>query len=1510
MQGCFSLHSHCCLFSTLPISSFLLLCYLGVVVSTDTTSKICPYHKFCPGGVAAPVSCPEGMLSKLGSTNITDCTFSRRGWSLNAVTIIFNGTNQSPEFKHPNSKTLFRQLFQFKAAKNSANSITFNGKVTNVEVLAVGGGGAGGIPLIPWESNNYLPWAGGGGGSGTFLFTTDFKPDVSTIYNISVGKGGKGVTFNSQQAIWGTDGANGENTEITCNNIQIMKATGGGGGGQYLGGKGGSGGGSLSDWKGAKDTEAVCPGDRSPQTSIYLAISGTKYACEGAPGYSMSRYVFSGGGGGALSGGGTFIQAGVTGVCAARGGNGINSNITGKPLLLAAGGGGLSVGRPCNDASGGIAWNETSPVVIGGSTPGGDGYPDSGSGGASAGSGLKSGSGANGILIIAWDPEVLPCPVNYYNDVEEFSPCAQCQQGWFALSEGSSTCTQCGQGMYPNFTAGFCQSCKNTCNPSNATSVHCTGNGTTVCCERDSYFIDGVSAKCMPCDQGSYSLDGSGSSCILCPVNSKKSNSTAETVCECDLTQGDYMHNVTLNTCIPCPENYYCTAQQTAIKCPAGTNRPLGQLPINICNNCTNHPLSGEYVWVDTGVCEFQCKAGYYLDILGEDRFCNPCTQNFTCALGQTAPNCNPTCSLGWYVPLCAQGSSSDNQCQQCPPLPPTAVRTSQCDFTCPKESFYNTATKLCNKCSKPVCSPGQYATNCSKEANSVCVACTNGPWNGPFAWNFNQTCVFQCSGAGYYNLTNNRTCQDCDTGTYRSSPTSCSKCNVTQCTAGTNRTQCGKGETADSVCAQCSNTPTDGLYTWITACNFTCANAYYLSGTACAPCSNPSCIPSKYPTTCTRLANSVCAVCTNQPTSGSITYNSGCNFTCNGNTYFNSASNSCGECPRYYYRSTPTICSKCTVGQCAAGLNRTQCGVGSIADAACVPCSNNPGYGEYDWTAGCAFTCKYGLYYNSTLNACLYCPMPQCPYTGQYPSPCTDSGYSECIDCVGPHAGQYDWISGCNFTCSGASYYKPSDNTCNPCSPGTYASSHTQCTQCNTSKCHPGMYKEPCSAKADAQCSACTNGPGSDFQWTEECAFKCNPGFYYNFSTNKCLMCNQPACPPGQTAGQCTAQNTTSPCEACSNRPTAGPFVWTSECTFNCTNGTYSSGGKCLPCNSGTYLSSPTGCAPCNASLCPPGLYRTQCPSGSVNDSVCSKCKTQVTGPFAWTSQCALICVNQTYLLNGTNCTPCTDPCPNGTYASSQCTFAEDTQCTPCAVIPQPPNTFSWTGACNFQCVSGFVWNKSHCLDEAVTDMVIIQSSTDIEFNNTVEEVCANLDLLVYAVTSSMEEVHGTPFTGNVTSVNNDTVDVACRRNTTAATKRLLAALNNNNTARRSTTGAIVNAESSKPVPKSNTTTNPTETNQKIERRLTRDGGTLSPSMVDSKAVMTDILRLASGTVNVPIPIMIAAIVVVLLIICCVLANKNKQNHKQTETTKHTASQYTPPKMPQYTLLPRIRPP
>lgn len=966
--------------------------------------------------------------------------------------------------------------------------------------------------------------------------------------------------------------------------------------------------------------------------------------------------------------------------------------------------------------------------------------------------------------------------------------------------------------------------------------------------------INSTCNECTDCAQGFYAISKctttENTRCVPdCPINSNKSDLYAGYRCECDLSKGVYIYDAISNECKSCPENRFCPAQLQAIPCPAGTYRPEDTLPADKCLNCSNAPLVGEYVWTNQSTCTYECKENFYRYSLDDyTSMCLECTQNFSCTSGQTAPNCPTKCSPGMYVPRCAQGSNDDQVCTTCPSKPQGATWTSLCGFACNTGTYYNSTSKLCNTCLFPVCPPGQNASKCITDKGSVCEACPERPLNGPYTWSNTTSCIFLCSGSTYYNRTNNQTCQDCREGTYRSSSTSCSNCATSPCLAGTYRTICGVGEISDSVCAQCPNAPIDGLFNWTSGCNFTCSDGYYLDGNKCIVCSKPVCIPGKYATSCTRTANSVCTACTNQPATGSITYITSCNFTCNDNTFFNASDNSCAACPRDTYRSTPTTCSKCTLDQCEAGLNRSLCSAGSVSDAQCVPCANSPKSGLFDWTSGCAFTCKYGLYLNRSLNSCLPCSMPKCIHAGQYASPCTENGISQCVNCTGPAIGEYEWTSGCNFTCLGASYYTATDNSCRPCANGMYASSQTACTECSTTlRCTPGTKQAPCTNRADSYCKACENAPEEgSFNWTDGCSFTCNDGLYYSTSRNKCVLCTLPECQPGQTPNPCTDNNNTPGCTACPNSAVSGPFVWTERCAF--------------------------------------------------------------------------ACINNTFLLNGTNCTRCTPQCPNGSFVSAPCNATADTRCAVCNVIPKPPGSFYWIGECNFKCKTGLIWNSTHCEDEATVDMVIVSTKTEINFNNTVEEVCSKLDIITKAVVQAMEAIYSVPFTGNVTAVNNVTVDIACAvSNSSEEFENSNTTLDNNATKRRllraapaRSSGASVISSATRGVPKSGTSTNAGSANQNIQANL--KGSTLDPTGMISSSEYKSIQKGAQQKSNLDGSVIggIVGGVVGVLIICfasyCCYYRQGTQETPRNSSINTLARMQGPPAEIRLKLMPCIR--
>jgi len=1205
------------------------ICAPGSFCPTNFTTIVCPRHTYCPAGSTALIPCPESMRSEIGSYDLKNCSFSKKGWHLSPVTIMINNTKQSPSFKFKNSVTNFRQFFEFKETNKTINTFTFHGSISNIEILAVGGGGAGGNAIAASPTYQNLEWAGGGGGAGMLFYTTGFTPIIARTYNVKVGFGGRGVETIQRQTYPGTVGFNGGDTELSYGNTLLIKATGGGGGGADHGGQGGSGGGSFTyDGEGHKDPDSVCVYTRTLEkdNQMYEALPEIKHACNGQTGY-VAHY--SGGGGGAFC-----SSMELSGWCYEKGGSGMISKIKGPLTPYAAGGGGYSIEYTCKYKSGGHVWNGTDFLIIGGSTPGGDGYPNSGSGGASAGSGTKSGSGADGVFIIAWDPVLSLCPLDQYNDMDDSTTCTRCPLGSFTYTEGSTTCSKCEPNTFPNMSSRQCQACRDTATcSSQSPSKKCRNDGSTVCCGVDTYFIDGISTQCMPCDERSYSTDGSGMECTPCVENSKKSDPAQGYFCECDLTQGLYMHNSTSNTCSFCPEDNLCPAQGKASPCPIGMHRYESDTRTDVCQPCENTPQVGEYTWLNSSRCTFQCNAGYYVDNPLEGLFlCNKCTrENFTCAAGQIEPNCNKTkqvCPLGQYTPSCELGRTSDNiGCKNCPATL-GAIWTVLCDFTCSTGKFRNTTSMKCNTCSKPTCTPGQYATVCSKDNDSICNECTNGPANGPYSWT-SLTCNFLCAENTYYDLLNNSTCQECSEGTYRSSPTSCTKCTTTQCTVpGMHRKMCGRGMVADSIC---------------------------------------------------------------EPI-------------CNGTLYFNTSTSTCEVCPENTYRSSLTLCKRCKADKCSPGNFRTQCLIGATTDTYCTSCTNGAVVGSYDWVSECYFVCKYGLYHNRSLNECLNCTMmPTCKEPGKYASPCTDEGFSECINCTTP-----------------------------------------------------------------------------------------------------------------------------------------------------------------------------------------------------------------VTGPFEWTNQCSFTCTNNTFLNNnGTNCTPCTQ-CPNGTFTSSQCTATENSKCTRCSTVPLTNGTYEWSGVCSFICLDKFVWDGQNCINDTNVTKVSVKMTTKLELNNTVEEICSNLDNIVLAVTNTMEEIFGIPFSGAVNEVNNKTTESVCIYSNNNSTNNSNAIKNNsvNNNKRRLLLSPMTTVSSTATV---NSISNEKTTANNVETQ-TNDNIPAVYTMIKEKLVATDKLNLiASNTFLIEeikqktdeiidslkddkiddptnIWIVIGAVigglvtlivaVVIIIICCCCCRGKQKQNY------------------------------
>ena len=279
------------------------------------------------------------------------------------------------------------------------------GDYNDLEYVVIAGGGGGGGDR------------GGGGGAGGYRSSVTGESTggggslesalgaVVATYPIVIGAGGHGGKYVGPAPDANSLGSDGADTVLTHPTGTITSAGGGGAGAGSGDGPAGTNGRPGGSGGGA--TGATGQPDRT---------GGSGTANQGYAGANSPASPFSGGGGG---GAGSVGKA-VTDTPSMQGGSGIDSSITGSPLVRAAGGGGGGPGSTGNLLNGG----SPSPIYPGGiGGPGGDtagqnrGYdPNStgyaangvmatGSGGGGSGNGGPSyigGTGASGFVAIRY----------------------------------------------------------------------------------------------------------------------------------------------------------------------------------------------------------------------------------------------------------------------------------------------------------------------------------------------------------------------------------------------------------------------------------------------------------------------------------------------------------------------------------------------------------------------------------------------------------------------------------------------------------------------------------------------------------------------------------------------------------------------------------------------------------------------------------------------------------------------------------------------------------------------------------------------------------------------------------------------------------------------------------------------------------------------------------------------------------------------------------------------------
>jgi hypothetical protein len=267
-----------------------------------------------------------------------------------------------------------------------------------IDVLVVAGGGGGGGNLA------------GGGGAGGVIETTK-NVVAGTTYNITVGRGGEGIS-SDQSGLQGSSINNGGDSNFD-NILALGGGSGGGGSSSVAANSGGSGGGASG--YGSSSGAGGTPGQGN---------SGGNGG-GGAPNYG------GGGGGGAGEAGQNGTQS-----YGGKGGDGVPSSILGTTYYFGGGGGGCTYtsGNPAGNGGrgggGGGASNSYGQEGDGGADGLNLGYPgislnyqttqgdNSNAGGAAGGNAgdntggggggaphqnQRAGNGGSGVVIIRWD---------------------------------------------------------------------------------------------------------------------------------------------------------------------------------------------------------------------------------------------------------------------------------------------------------------------------------------------------------------------------------------------------------------------------------------------------------------------------------------------------------------------------------------------------------------------------------------------------------------------------------------------------------------------------------------------------------------------------------------------------------------------------------------------------------------------------------------------------------------------------------------------------------------------------------------------------------------------------------------------------------------------------------------------------------------------------------------------------------------------------------------------------
>ena len=238
----------------------------------------------------------------------------------------------------------------------------------------------------------------------------------------------------------------------------------------------------------------------------------------------------------------------------------------------------------------------------------------------------------------------------------------------------------------------------------------------------------------------------------------------------------------------------------------------------------------------------------------------------------------------------CSIGYSPGN-CVNCSNAPEEAMYTSSgnpitsnnCSWLCnagfSREFAYSfgTVQTMCVKCKVLDCPAGQYVTNCTTLANSMCAACSD-----PLPANASYT--KSCSVSQTPEEAVLKNAWACNSGFYRNaSAAACVRCPQSACGVGQYRGPCGNDT---SGCTNCTGLISRAYFSGpgypfnVDNCSWLCSKSdnpgYFRSGKLCSLCSTSLCGIGKYRGPCGDFADAPCIPCTN-PIPDNANYTNNC---------------------------------------------------------------------------------------------------------------------------------------------------------------------------------------------------------------------------------------------------------------------------------------------------------------------------------------------------------------------------------------------------------------------------------------------------------------------------------------------------------------------------------------------------------------------------------------------------------------------------------------------------------